>query len=54
MKYAIVGCNLMFGATEETFKSCVNCELTPHNTECIDNIAVLERHWIFKKLCKRR
>ncbi|MFA6335804.1 MAG: hypothetical protein WCX48_09710 [Bacteroidales bacterium] len=48
-KYTIVGCNLMFGATEETFLECAKCSLRRDDVECLDNIAVGERHYIYQK-----
>ena len=47
--YTIVGCNLMFGATEQTFQACSECSLKRTDTECIDNIAVGERHYIYQR-----
>jgi hypothetical protein len=49
-KYQIIGCNLMFGATERTFKSCSDCGLLRTDTECLDNIMVAGRHYIYQKI----
>lgn len=40
----------MFGATKLTYKSCVNCGLLRTDIECLDNIMVAERHYIYQKL----
>jgi hypothetical protein len=47
MRLKIVGCNLMFGATEETYKSCDKCELTTEDNECSDDIMCAIRHYIY-------
>jgi hypothetical protein len=49
-KYQIIGCNLMFGATNQTYKSCANCGLLRTDIECLDNIMVAERHYIYQKI----
>jgi len=40
----------MFGANEETFKSCRDCSLLRTDNECLDNIMVGERHYIYQKI----
>jgi hypothetical protein len=50
MRLKIVGCNLMFGATLETFKSCAKCELTPDVNECKDDIMCAIRHYIYLRV----
>jgi len=45
-KYVIIGCNRMFGANEETFKSCRDCSLLRTDNECLDNIMVGERLYL--------
>ncbi len=47
--YTIIGCNLMFGATEDTFLACSKCSMKRTDTECIDNIAVGERYFVYQK-----
>lgn len=49
-KHVIIGCNLRFGATEETFKSCDTCSLTRTDNECLDDIMVAERHYVYQKV----
>lgn len=40
----------MFGATEETFKDCRKCNLLRTDNECLDNIMVGERHYVYQKI----
>jgi hypothetical protein len=49
-KLKVVGCNLMFGATEQTFKRCSECSLKTTDNECLDNIMCVERHYIYEKV----
>jgi hypothetical protein len=49
-KTVIVGCNLMFGATDQTFRRCLGCELTRTDNECLDNIMCVERHYVYEKI----
>jgi len=47
--YTVIGCNLMFNALEQTFMECSKCSMKRTDTECLDNIAVGERHYIYQK-----
>jgi hypothetical protein len=49
-KAIIIGCNLMFGATEQTFRRCLGCELTRTDNECLDDIMCAERHYVYEKI----
>lgn len=50
MPYQIIGCNLMFGATLHTYKGCETCNLTTDDNECLCDIMVVERHYIYQKI----
>ena len=40
----------MFGATEETFQACKDYNLLLTDDECLDNIMVGERHYVYQKI----
>lgn len=40
----------MFGATEQTYKSCLNCPLKRTDNECLDDIMCAIRHYIYQKI----
>ena len=52
IKYTIIGCNLMWGdnISEETAKYCDSCEQTQGQGDCLTDIMVAERCYIYKKI----
>ena len=40
----------MFGATEETFKSCSTCDLSRTDNGCLDEIMTAIRHYVYQKV----
>ncbi len=46
-KSVIIGCNLLFAATEDTAKYCLECDLQRGVGDCLTDIMAPERHYLY-------